>query len=94
MPVLTTTAPEVDEELQNRCIVLTVDEDREQTRAIHELQRAAQTIEGLLATRESGSHPAPPSERAAPSPADPAWPTLTPDSSRSSTGGRARGAIT
>lgn len=53
MPVMTTTAAEIDEELQNRCIVLTADEDREQTRAIHELQRASQTIEGLLATREA-----------------------------------------
>lgn len=53
MPVMTTTTPEVDEELQNRCIVLTADEDREQTRAIHQLQRSAQTIDGLLATREA-----------------------------------------
>lgn len=53
MPVMTTTSPEVDEELQNRCIVLTADEDREQTRAIHQRQRAAQTIDGLLATREA-----------------------------------------
>ena len=48
----TTTAAEVDEELLNRCIVLTVDEDRAQTRAIHDRQRAAQTIDGLLARRE------------------------------------------
>lgn len=53
MPIMTTTAPEVDEELQNRCIVLTADEDREQTRAIHQLQRASQTIEGLIAAREA-----------------------------------------
>lgn len=51
MPLMTTTAPEIDEELQNRCIVLTADEDREQTRAIHQRQRAGQTIEGLLAAR-------------------------------------------
>jgi len=43
---------EVDEELLNRCIVLTVDEDREQTRAIHRLQRERQTLEGLLAKRD------------------------------------------
>ena len=49
MIFLTTTAVEVDEELLNRCLVLTVDEDREQTRAIHRLQRERQTIEGLLA---------------------------------------------
>jgi DNA primase catalytic core len=48
MIFLTTTAVEVDEELLNRCLVLTVDEDREQTRAIHRLQRERQTLEGLL----------------------------------------------
>jgi DNA primase len=46
---LTTTAIDVDEELLSRCIVLTVDEGREQTRAIHARQRAAQTLGGLLA---------------------------------------------
>ena len=35
MIFLTTTAIEIDEELLNRCLVLTVDEDREQTQAIH-----------------------------------------------------------
>jgi DNA primase catalytic core len=45
---LTTTAAEIDAELQNRALVLTVDEDRAQTRAIHELQRRAQTLEGML----------------------------------------------
>jgi DNA primase catalytic core len=49
---LTTTAVDVDEELLNRCIVLTVDEDREQTRAIHERQRQRETLTGLLADRE------------------------------------------
>ncbi|MDQ6838991.1 MAG: DNA primase, partial [Actinomycetota bacterium] len=49
---LTTTAVDVDEELLNRCVVLTVDEDRDQTRAIHDRQRAAQTLEGLLADAE------------------------------------------
>jgi len=47
--LLTTTALDVDEELLNRCIVLTVDEDRSQTRAIHDRQREAQTLAGLLA---------------------------------------------
>ncbi|MGA2433678.1 MAG: toprim domain-containing protein [Bryobacteraceae bacterium] len=51
MILLTTTAIEIDEELLNRCLVLTVDEDREQTRAIHRIQREAQTLEGLLAKR-------------------------------------------
>ena len=50
--LLTTTAIEIDEELLNRCIVLTIDEEREQTRAIHRTQRAQQTLDGLLARRE------------------------------------------
>jgi DNA primase len=45
---LTTTAIDVDEELLNRCLVLSVDEDREQTRAIHARQRRRQTLAGLL----------------------------------------------
>jgi hypothetical protein len=48
MIFLTTTAIEIDEELLNRCLVLSVNEDREQTRAIHRLQRERQTLEGLL----------------------------------------------
>ena len=51
MIFLTTTAQDVDEELLNRCIVLAVNEDREQTRAIHQKQREAQTLEGLKARR-------------------------------------------
>lgn len=46
MILVTTTAVDVDEELLNRCIVLTVDEDREQTRAIHRLQRRSLTLQG------------------------------------------------
>ncbi|HUZ37505.1 MAG TPA: hypothetical protein VMV17_14365, partial [Streptosporangiaceae bacterium] len=46
---LTTTATDIDEELLNRCLVLAVDEGREQTRAIHDRQRQAQTLGGLLA---------------------------------------------
>lgn len=49
---LTTTAVDVNEELLNRCIVLTVEESREQTRAIHRRQREAQTLEGLLARQD------------------------------------------
>ncbi|HVM53262.1 MAG TPA: CHC2 zinc finger domain-containing protein [Acidimicrobiales bacterium] len=49
--LLTTTAVDVDEELLNRCIVLSVDEDRDQTRAIHDRQRRAQTLDGLLASQ-------------------------------------------
>jgi DNA primase catalytic core len=48
----TTTAADVDEELLNRCVVLTVDEERAQTRAIHAAQRTAQTLDGLLARAE------------------------------------------
>lgn len=45
--MLTTTAIEIDEELLNRCLILTVDEGREQTEAIHRLQRQKRTLEGL-----------------------------------------------
>lgn len=46
MIFFTTTSIEVDEELANRCLVLTVDESREQTRRIHQLQREEETLEG------------------------------------------------
>jgi DNA primase len=52
MIFLTTTAIKIDEELLNRCIVLTVDEDREQTRAIHRQQRQRQTLQGLLSSQD------------------------------------------
>ncbi|MDB5341901.1 MAG: primase [Schlesneria sp.] len=52
MIFLTTTAIKIDEELLNRCVVLSVDEDREQTRAIHRLQRERQTLQGLLARQD------------------------------------------
>ena len=48
MLFLTTTSIEVDEELMNRCLVLSVDEDRGQTRAIHKMQRERRTLEGRL----------------------------------------------
>jgi DNA primase catalytic core len=54
MIFLTTTAIDVDEELLNRCLVLTVDEGREQTKAIHEKQRRSQTLEGLLEKESRG----------------------------------------
>ena len=50
--LVTTTARDIDEELMNRCLVLAVDEGREQTRAIHQVQRDRRTLEGLLAKRE------------------------------------------
>jgi DNA primase catalytic core len=47
----TTTAFDVDEELLNRCLVLTVDESAAQTAAIHEAQRHAETLEGVRRRR-------------------------------------------
>ena len=48
MIFLTTTAVDIDEELLNRCLVVTVDEGREQTAAIHRMQRERETLAGLL----------------------------------------------
>jgi DNA primase len=48
----TTTAIDHDEELLNRCLTLGVDESREQTRAIHHLQRQKRTLDGLLARQQ------------------------------------------
>ncbi|MDH5328171.1 MAG: CHC2 zinc finger domain-containing protein [Gammaproteobacteria bacterium] len=48
----TTTAIDIDEELMNRCLVLSVDESREQTQAIHAQQRKRRTLEGLKAAKE------------------------------------------
>jgi DNA primase len=50
--ITTTTAIDVDEELMNRCLVLAVDEGREQTRAIHARQRTKRTLEGLRVKQE------------------------------------------
>lgn len=47
MLFLTTTAIDIDEELLNRCLVLTVNESREQTQLIHQLQRHRRTLAGL-----------------------------------------------
>lgn len=49
MLFLTTTAIDIDEELMNRCLVLSVDEGREQTAAIHRQQRLGRTLDGLIA---------------------------------------------
>ena len=49
MLMLTTTAIDIDEELMNRCLVLTVDEGAQQTQAIHARQRERRTLAGLLA---------------------------------------------
>jgi len=53
MLFLTTTAIDVDEELLNRCLVLTINESREQTAAIQARQRKARTLDGLLAKATS-----------------------------------------
>jgi DNA primase len=52
MIALTTTAAEIDEELLNRCLVLTIDEGRQQTAAIHAAQRERRTLAGLAARTE------------------------------------------
>jgi DNA primase catalytic core len=48
MIFLTTTTIDIDDELLNRCLVLSVDESTAQTARIHERQRKARTLEGLL----------------------------------------------
>ena len=53
MLFLTTTAIDIDEELLNRCVVLTINESREQTAAIQQRQRQARTLSGLLASNAS-----------------------------------------
>ena len=53
MLFLTTTAIDIDEELLNRCLVLSIDESRAQTRAIQERQRQKRTLAGLLADTEA-----------------------------------------
>ena len=49
MLLMTTTAIDIDEELMNRCLVLSVNESREQTQAIHAAQRKKRTLAGLMA---------------------------------------------
>jgi hypothetical protein len=49
MLFMTTTAIDLDPELVNRCLVLTVDESPEQTAAIHAAQLAGRTVAGLAA---------------------------------------------
>ena len=44
---MTTTAIDIDPELMNRCLVLSVDEGRSQTEAIHRAQRNKRTLTGL-----------------------------------------------
>ncbi len=49
MLLMTTTAIDIDEELMNRCLVLSVNESRAQTQAIHAAQRQKRTLAGLKA---------------------------------------------
>ncbi|MBI4548096.1 MAG: toprim domain-containing protein [Ignavibacteriae bacterium] len=49
--LVTTTAAEINEELLNRFIRLTVEESREQTALIHQKQRHSKTLEGLKAKK-------------------------------------------
>ena len=53
MIFLTTTAIDLDEELQNRCLTLAVDESAEQTERIHRVQRERRTLAGLSRTRNA-----------------------------------------
>lgn len=50
--MMTTTSLDLDPELDNRCIIVAVDESPEQTARIHARQRAAVTLDGLLARQE------------------------------------------
>jgi len=52
MIFLTTTAINLDEELQNRCLTLAVDESPAQTDRIHQVQRQRRTLAGLIAREE------------------------------------------
>jgi len=52
MIIFTTTNAELDEELLNRCLILLLNISREQTRAIHQLQREKRTLEGLKREQE------------------------------------------
>ena len=49
----TSTKPAIDEELQNRCLVLTVDESREQTQAVHARQRDLETVAGFRSRQQA-----------------------------------------
>ena len=65
MIFLTTTAIDLDEELLNRCLVLTVNEDREQTQAIHRAAaRVRRRSKACCARRDRDADPAAASQRA------------------------------
>jgi hypothetical protein len=66
MLMMTTTAIDIDEEMLNRCLVLSVDEDRGQTRAIHAPATAeADARRAAAAPREGGRSRHPPRRPAA-----------------------------
>lgn len=46
--MITTTATEIDQETASRFIFLTIDESSSMTQAIHQMQREAETLEGLV----------------------------------------------
>jgi DNA primase catalytic core len=48
---LTSTSRSIDDELLNRLLVLAVDESPEQTRRVHDMQRHAQSLEGIIERR-------------------------------------------
>ncbi|MCK5904114.1 MAG: toprim domain-containing protein, partial [Gammaproteobacteria bacterium] len=52
MLFLTTTAIDLDEELKNRCLVLSINETREQTQTIQQRQRFEETLDGMLASED------------------------------------------
>lgn len=52
MLMISTTSIDIDPELLNRCLILTVNETREQTRKIQEMQRRQETLEGMFRKSE------------------------------------------
>ena len=50
--LIPTTAIDMNEELENRCLKVVVDVGREQTRLIHEMQRRMMTLEGIMSRTE------------------------------------------
>ena len=51
--LMTTTASDVDAELLNRCLVVSVDEQWQQTEAIQQRQRQRETLQGLVARQQA-----------------------------------------
>jgi len=52
MIFMTTTSPDIDDELLSRCLVLRVDESPEQTARIHARQRQERTMQGFLCKQQ------------------------------------------